>query len=431
MSEPKPTGINKVWGETGTVVAPSDAKISTGWEQEIPPHEYMNYIQNLMSSFLKHLSENGIAVWDSVTDYQLGAQAIGSDGVRYESLQTPNVNQDPTASPSYWRVAHAVGSYYVDSGAADAYVLTSANALTAPNKYNNGDRYLFRPSNINTGACTANIEGLGIKSIKTASGDDPNAGSLVENRLEELVYDQANDWLEKREFVSNLITTATITPDADANYTLTSDEYTADELELKDGLWSQGRTILIPAAAGNRRYFVDNSAGTYDAAIGISGGASVTVPATKSRVVLADGTDVTDPLSQATETSAGIVEKATAAEAQAFTADKYIDGERLASAFQGANQSLSANGYQVLPGGGIRQWGYASQPAPTATTSVTFPLAFPNDCLSVTISPDTTGGTGNTAAKIIAGGVSTTGFTADSATGSSTKTGLYWMAEGY
>lgn len=49
----------------------------------------------------------------------------------------------------------------------------------------------------------------------------------------------------------------------------------------------------------------------------------------------------------------------------------------LSSAFTGANQSLSTNGYQKLPGGLILQWGY------TASGYTTFNITFPNAVLQV------------------------------------------------
>lgn len=79
----------------------------------------------------------------------------------------------------------------------------------------------------------------------------------------------------------------------------------------------------------------------------------------------------------ATETTAGLLEIATNLEAQSFTANKAIDGAKLAEAFKGANSSLSANGYQKLPSGLIIQWG-----ATTAAVN-TFPVAFPNACLRI------------------------------------------------
>ena len=50
--------------------------------------------------------------------------------------------------------------------------------------------------------------------------------------------------------------------------------------------------------------------------------------------------------------------------------------------FTGSNQSLTTNGYQKLPGGLIIQWGYVAAMDGTAKS---FPIAFPNACLNVTL----------------------------------------------
>jgi len=55
----------------------------------------------------------------------------------------------------------------------------------------------------------------------------------------------------------------------------------------------------------------------------------------------------------------------------------------IATAFQGSNQLLAANGYQKFPGGLIIQWGSALVDAGVFKT-VTFPVAFPTACQSVT-----------------------------------------------
>lgn len=73
---------------------------------------------------------------------------------------------------------------------------------------------------------------------------------------------------------------------------------------------------------------------------------------------------------------------ATNAEAQAFTAEKLIDGAKLAAALKGANQSLAASGYQKLPGGLIIQWGLAlSVPSGNVPLLLTLPIAFPTGFL--------------------------------------------------
>lgn len=85
---------------------------------------------------------------------------------------------------------------------------------------------------------------------------------------------------------------------------------------------------------------------------------------------------------RATLGAAAAVAIASAAEAQAMTDNtKLITPLRLADAFAGANQSLSSNGYQKLPGGLILQWGSNASLAANTTPTVTLPISFPNACL--------------------------------------------------
>jgi hypothetical protein len=56
----------------------------------------------------------------------------------------------------------------------------------------------------------------------------------------------------------------------------------------------------------------------------------------------------------------------------------YADLKVALAQFTGTNQGLTANGYQKLPGGLIIQWGQNG-----AVQNVTFPITFPNACLTV------------------------------------------------
>ena len=105
--------------------------------------------------------------------------------------------------------------------------------------------------------------------------------------------------------------------------------------------------------------------------------------------ILNNGSDVNDAATfrsnigvvSATETQEGLIEIATALEAQNFTANKAIDGAKLASAFLGTNSSLLDNGYQKLPSGLIIQWGvsnFSFAGTGTLSVAVTYPIAFPN-----------------------------------------------------
>ena len=79
--------------------------------------------------------------------------------------------------------------------------------------------------------------------------------------------------------------------------------------------------------------------------------------------------------SDPTETVRGLPLVATAAEAQVLTSNvKMLTPKTLADAFKGANQNLSSNGWQKLPGGMIIQWGSSTFSGTSLT--ITLPVAF-------------------------------------------------------
>lgn len=93
--------------------------------------------------------------------------------------------------------------------------------------------------------------------------------------------------------------------------------------------------------------------------------------------------------------------------------------------FTGSNQSLTANGFQRLPNGGIIQWGSG-----TSGTRVTFPLAFPNACRSVISVFDN--GAGSTGLTPRSTGVNTTGFDLSSDVCCvNVARNRFWIAIGY
>lgn len=135
----------------------------------------------------------------------------------------------------------------------------------------------------------------------------------------------------------------------------------------------------------------------------------------------------------ATTTARGTVELADETEARALTnATNALTPATLAAALAGSNQSLSASGFQRLPGGLILQWGEVTT-STSGDVSVTFPLAFPTACASVI-------GTGTqpiNASVFVAASQTTTGFTAtcwytSSSSGTLRGSGVYrWIALGY
>lgn len=77
-------------------------------------------------------------------------------------------------------------TYYVDTGAADAYVITPSPSIGA---YAEGQRLVFRASANNTGATTLNVNGLGTRAIQTADGSALSGGEIITGGYYEVVYD--------------------------------------------------------------------------------------------------------------------------------------------------------------------------------------------------------------------------------------------------
>lgn len=101
----KPNFNNALWASGGAIVAPSDVKIATGWTAEVPPYQWENYSQNRQDQGIAHILQHGIAVWDSLTEYQANKSYVtGSNGTIYQALQT-NTNVDPVTDTSfvYWQ----------------------------------------------------------------------------------------------------------------------------------------------------------------------------------------------------------------------------------------------------------------------------------------------------------------------------------------
>lgn len=130
----KPLDINKIWASAGDVLAPSDSKIATGWQVEIPPRQYFNYIDSKQDRAIAHINQHGIAVWDNTTEYQYsvsGTKSIcmGSDGTIYRAKQV-SINQNPVTdvSDTYWEIAFAnVGDFYTQTQSDARYLQKSAN----------------------------------------------------------------------------------------------------------------------------------------------------------------------------------------------------------------------------------------------------------------------------------------------------------------
>ena len=92
----KPSNLSLTWASGGDVLDPGDTKYATGWQVEIPPRQWFNFLDNRQDEAIAHINQHGIAVWDSLTEYQAGKSYVtGSDGNIYKAVTT-NININPT-----------------------------------------------------------------------------------------------------------------------------------------------------------------------------------------------------------------------------------------------------------------------------------------------------------------------------------------------
>lgn len=104
MAEINKPDFSKQWASGGAIVAPSDVKIQTGWTAEVPPFQWENWSQNRQDQGIAHILQHGIAVWDTLSEYQASKSYVtGSNGKVYIAVQTHS-GQNPTTDTSevYW-----------------------------------------------------------------------------------------------------------------------------------------------------------------------------------------------------------------------------------------------------------------------------------------------------------------------------------------
>lgn len=91
----KPANLSLTWASGGDILDPGTTKYATGWQVEIPPRQWFNYLDNRQDEAIAHINQHGIAVWDANTEYQANKSFVtGSNGSLYRALTT-NTNIDP------------------------------------------------------------------------------------------------------------------------------------------------------------------------------------------------------------------------------------------------------------------------------------------------------------------------------------------------
>jgi hypothetical protein len=246
----------------------------------------------------------------------------------------------------------AVGTFYTDSGAANAYVLSSIGSRLAPNAYAEGMEIRFRAGNSNTGASTVNVAGLGLKNIKKADGStDIESGDISTDYDTRARYDGTAFRLSSLDEVNNFTVNG----------------------KFNIGIVSQ--TISSGAIAyscGHMRLDTEGSAATDDLDT-ISGGTvgdRVVLSITNSarNVVIKDGTgniQLFDNRDILLDFEVDCIELI-------YDGTNWLAINRIDSDFAASN---TANGYTYLPNGDVLQWGTQTVAANT-TSTITLPVAY-------------------------------------------------------
>lgn len=127
----KPSNLSLTWASAGDVLDPGNTKYATGWQVEIPPRQWFNYLDNRQDTAIAHINQHGVAVWDAGTEYQANKSYCQgkSNGTIYRCVQT-HTNQDPELDVGnvYWIVAFAsAGDFYTKAEVDGAFLSRAAN----------------------------------------------------------------------------------------------------------------------------------------------------------------------------------------------------------------------------------------------------------------------------------------------------------------
>lgn len=224
-----------------------------------------------------------------------------------------------------------------------------------------------------------------LNELAAALGDDPNFAATTSTALGNRVVKNADIVAgtgTKITYDAKGLVTGSSIPTTLAGYGITdaatSDHNHSDATTSVSGFMSTAdKSKLAGIAASANNYSLPIASASVLG--GVKAGANITIDA--AGVISASASGGTP----ATETSAGLIELATTAEAQARTDDsRAITPLKLFNSLKGSNQNLSASGYQKLHGGLIIQWGtYSGVLGHTSSYTPIFPIAFPNACVKV------------------------------------------------
>lgn len=132
----KPSNLSLTWASGGDVLNPGDTKYATGWQVEIPPRQWFNYLDNRQDTALAHINQHGVVAWDNTTEYQEDKSYVqgATNGTVYRCVQThSNQNPETDVGNVYWIVAFASsGDFYTKTEADTTFLAKASNLNDLP-----------------------------------------------------------------------------------------------------------------------------------------------------------------------------------------------------------------------------------------------------------------------------------------------------------
>ena len=98
--------VQNIWGSEGGITTPSLEQVLSGWKQnQIPPSDVANFLQNKIENAVAYFLQVGISDWHTETEYRVGSLVrVGSTVYLSKAV---NLGKNPTlqANTAFWGIA--------------------------------------------------------------------------------------------------------------------------------------------------------------------------------------------------------------------------------------------------------------------------------------------------------------------------------------
>ena len=185
MAITKPN-LTRIWAAdaAGSDVVDPDVqtpgKFALGWGAEKPPYQFFNFMQKLFTQGLGYFDEQGIAFWNTDTDYQNFSITKGSNGSLYFLKASGDGTEDPVDDGSVnWTPLPTRAEVDAKANQATTYTKTEANTLLATKTEKPSETAITASATFTNS--TNNIALTGIGSIGLEIGDVVQVTGTADN----------------------------------------------------------------------------------------------------------------------------------------------------------------------------------------------------------------------------------------------------------